>query len=60
MLMKNDVTEWFSWWVDLFFALGEEKKKGENIILSEEERAECEEDAICMIITAEPPLVEIW
>ena len=43
-----------------FFALGEEKKKGENIILSEEERAECEEDAICMIITAEPPLVEIW
>ena len=40
MLMKNDVTEWFPWWVDLFFpssSLGKkEKEKGENIILRED------------------------
>ena len=44
MLMKNDVTEWFPWWVDLFFpsSLGKkEKEKGENIILRED-KAECE------------------
>ena len=39
MLMKNDVTEWFPWWVDLFFpsSLGKkEKEKGENIIPRED------------------------
>ena len=38
MLMKNDVTEWFPWWVDLFFpSWGKrEKEKGENIILRED------------------------
>ena len=62
MLMKNDVTEWFPWWVDLFFpSWGKrEKEKGENIILREDKAGWMWEDAICMIITAEPPLVEIW